>query len=183
MGRAATAWSRFTAWRRRRPFVGGVLTVLAGIEMFFSGQLDIGKIHVQVGIEGLQATIIPIILVVLGILAMSMPVHRVFYGIISLVVSVYSLIGVNLGGFFIGMLLGSVGGILIVSWMPKKAATAHTHAAREDAAADTDASAGATMRDDAALENSEATGDAPLSATIDSDDSSAEPPPLVQRRH
>jgi hypothetical protein len=51
---------------------------------------------------------------------MIMPQHRIFYGVIALVVAVYSLIGVNLGGFFIGMLLGSVGGILIVSWMPKK---------------------------------------------------------------
>jgi hypothetical protein len=36
---------------------------------------------------------------------------------------VYSLVGVNLGGFFVGMLLGSVGGILIVSWMPKTRST------------------------------------------------------------
>jgi hypothetical protein len=117
---AAERRSAFGAWYRQRPFVGGVLTVLAGVEMFFSGQLDIGKIHVQVGIEGMQATIIPVVLVVLGILAVLMPVHRIFYGVISLVVSVYSLIGVNLGGFFIGMLLGAVGGVMIVSWMPKK---------------------------------------------------------------
>lgn len=87
--------------------------------MFFSGQLDIGKIHVQVGIEGLQATIIPVLMVLLGILAILMPVHRIFYGVIVLVLSVYSLVGVNLGGFFIGMLLGAVGGILIVAWMPR----------------------------------------------------------------
>ncbi|MGO4593171.1 DUF6114 domain-containing protein [Leifsonia sp. 2TAF2] len=111
---------RFRAWRRGRPFVGGVLTALGGIEMFFSGQLDIGKIHVQLGIEGLQATIIPILLVLLGILVIAMPAHRIFYGVIALAVAVYSLVGVNLGGFFIGMLLSSVGGILTVAWMPKK---------------------------------------------------------------
>ncbi len=116
---SVTHVSGFAAWRRERPFLGGVLTVVAGFELFFSGQLDIGKIHVQLGIEGLQATVVPILLVVLGILAITMPVHRIFYGVISLVVSVYSLIGVNLGGFFIGMLLGSIGGILTVSWMPK----------------------------------------------------------------
>jgi hypothetical protein len=113
---------RLHAWMRRRPFVGSVLTILAGVEMFFSGQLDVGHIHVQVGIEGFQATIIPIVLVLLGLLAMLMPEHRVFYGVISLVVAVYSLIGVNLGGFIVGMILASVGGILIVSWMPKKVA-------------------------------------------------------------
>jgi hypothetical protein len=114
-----SSWLRFKAWRSERPFVGGLLTVLAGIELFFSGQLDIGKIHVQLGIEGLQATIIPVVLVLLGILAVVMPVHRIFYGVIALAVSVYSLIGVNLGGFFIGMLLGAVGGILTVAWIPK----------------------------------------------------------------
>jgi hypothetical protein len=129
----------FRAWSRQRPFVGGLLTVLAGIEMFFSGQLDIGKIHVQVGIEGMQATIIPILLVVLGILAVLMPVHRIFYGVISLVVAVYSLIGVNLGGFFVGMLLGAVGGILVVSWMPKKV-DAEPGSHEDSVAEDTDGS-------------------------------------------
>ena len=114
--------AEFCAWSIRRPFVGGALVILAGVEMFFSGQLDIGHIHVQVGIEGFQATVIPIGLVLLGLLAMLMPAHRIFYGIIALVLAVYSLIGVNLGGFFVGMLLGAVGGVLIVSWMPKRIA-------------------------------------------------------------
>ena len=119
MRRLSQTRSGFASWRRDRPFAGGVLTVLAGIELFFSGQLDIGNIHVQLGIEGFQATIIPVLLVVLGMLAVLMPVHRIFYGVISLAVSVYSLIGVNLGGFLVGMLLGAVGGVLIVSWMPR----------------------------------------------------------------
>ncbi|WP_219732666.1 DUF6114 domain-containing protein [Leifsonia shinshuensis] len=113
-----SAWQRFRAWRRSRPFVGGLLTALGGIEMFFSGQLDIGRIHVQLGIEGLQATIIPVLLLLLGVLAVAMPAHRVFYGVIALAIAVYSLVGVNLGGFFIGMLLSTVGGILTVAWMP-----------------------------------------------------------------
>jgi hypothetical protein len=113
--------SGFRAWRAGRPFTGAVLTMIAGIELFFSGQLDLGNIHVSVGIAGLQSTVIPVIMVTLGILTIFMPQHRIFYGVISLVVSVYSLIGLNLGGFFIGMILGAVGGILAVSWMPKKA--------------------------------------------------------------
>ena len=118
--RSGSRRARFRSWRRSRPFVGGLLTALGGIELFFSGQLDIGKIHVQLGIEGLQATIIPIVLVLLGILVVAMPAHHVFYGVIALAVAVYSLVGVNLGGFFVGMLLASVGGVLTVAWMPKK---------------------------------------------------------------
>ncbi len=113
-----TARQRFRAWRRARPFTGGLLTALGGIEMFFSGQLDIGRIHVQLGIEGLQATIIPVLLLLLGVLVIAMPAHRIFYGVIALAIAVYSLVGVNLGGFFIGMLLSTVGGVLAVAWMP-----------------------------------------------------------------
>ncbi|WP_223691344.1 DUF6114 domain-containing protein [Leifsonia poae] len=119
MGATQTRRQAFAAWSRRRPFVGGLLTALAGVEMFFSGQLDIGNIHVQLGIEGLQATIIPVLLVVLGIQAIAMPTHHIFYGVIALVIAVYSLVGVNLGGFLVGMLLGAVGGILTVAWLPK----------------------------------------------------------------
>ncbi len=115
------AESAFRRWRRSRPFIGGVLLMISGIEMFFSGQLDFGELHIQLGIEGLQATIIPILLVLLGILAITMPAHHVFYGVIALAVALYSLVGVNLGGFIIGMLLGCIGGILVVAWMPKRA--------------------------------------------------------------
>ena len=114
---AFAAPGRFRAWRRQRPFIGGILVALGGIEMFFSGQLDIGHLHVQLGIEGLQATIIPVVLLLLGILAITMPAHHVFYGVIALAVALYSLIGVNLGGFLIGMLLSVVGGVLVVAWM------------------------------------------------------------------
>ncbi|WP_181445596.1 DUF6114 domain-containing protein [Gryllotalpicola protaetiae] len=117
-----TRRAAFTRWRTERPFWGAVLIALGGIEEFFSGQLDIGKIHVQLGLEGLQAAVIPAVLVLLAVLILLMPVHRIFYGIIALLLSLYSLIGVNLGGFIIGMLLSSVGGVLAVAWMPRKQA-------------------------------------------------------------
>lgn len=110
-------WIRFRAWRRQRPFAGGLLLILAGVEMFLSTQLDLGNIRVQMGIEGFQATLIPIILAMLGVLVMAMPAHHVFYGVIALVVALYSIVGVNLGGFFVGMLLGAVGGVLAVAWL------------------------------------------------------------------
>lgn len=48
---------------------------------------------------------------------MAMPVHHVFYGILALIIAVYSLVGVNLGGFILGMLLASIGAVLVVAWM------------------------------------------------------------------
>ena len=57
----------FRSWSRRRPLIGGILTVLAGAEMFLSSQLDIGHLHVQLGIEGFQATVIPLVLILLAL--------------------------------------------------------------------------------------------------------------------
>lgn len=116
----STPWARFRAWSRTRPFVGGLLVVLGGFELFFSGQLDVGNIRLQFGVEGLQATVIPVALVALGVLAVCSPAQRVFYGIVALALAVYSLIGVNLGGFVLGMLLAAVGGVLVVAWMPRR---------------------------------------------------------------
>lgn len=109
--------------------------------MFLSSQLDLGNMHIQVGIEGLQATILPILLVLLGLLSILMPAQRIFYGVLILVIAVYSLVGVNLGGFFIGMLLGMVGGVMVVSWMPRRrAGGARARHAGDGDAADADAS-------------------------------------------
>ena len=125
----------FREWRRQRPFVGSLLILLAGVEMFFSTQLDLGNMHIQLGVEGFQATIIPLGFVLLAVLIAVMPQHRIFYGVIALALSIYSIIGVNLGGFLIGMLLSAVGGILAVSWAPRQTTSSDSDATEEDAAA------------------------------------------------
>ena len=139
---SATSTATFRDWRRQRPFVGSLLILLAGVETFFSTQLDIGKLHIQMGVEGFQATIIPIGFVLLAVLIAVMPQHRIFYGVIALALSIYSIIGVNLGGFLIGMLLSAVGGILVVSWAPP------TRAPQEASSATT--TSGAAETEDAA---------------------------------
>ncbi|GAB3404890.1 hypothetical protein GCM10027515_17520 [Schumannella luteola] len=144
----------FRAWRSRRPFLGTILTMLGGVELFFSGQLDLGRIHVSLGIEGLQATVIPLALVLLGVLTLLMPAHRIFYGVIGLALALYSIVGVNLGGFLVGMLLAVVGGIMTVAWSPKdaqrKAAAKRARRARS-AAAQTAADAAGDSADEASV--------------------------------
>ncbi|MEV0892292.1 DUF6114 domain-containing protein [Promicromonospora sp. NPDC050262] len=129
-------WRRdFRPWRRQRPFVGGVLVVLAGLEMLLSGPIKLDQLGMNVvlrfGVEGAQATILPLALVLLGILVIAQPVHRIFYGVIALAISVYSIAGVNLGGWIIGFLLGVVGGIIVVSWAPEAAEAGTAEAADE----------------------------------------------------
>jgi hypothetical protein len=114
--RAASRRERFAAWRRGRPFWGAALTIVAGVVLWFSGRLQFDTFEFQLGIEGAQSTILPIGIVVLGALVLAQPHFHLFYGILTLVVAVYSLLGVNLGGFGIGMVLGVVGGVTVVSW-------------------------------------------------------------------
>lgn len=116
--RIHTAWRAFGRWRHTRPFWGGLMILIAGLEIVASTQLSLGNLQIRFGLEGLQAIVIPVILITAGLLIWFMPVHRVFYGVIALVVALYSLVGVNLGGFFIGMLLGIVGGSLAIAWSP-----------------------------------------------------------------
>lgn len=127
---------RAPAWFRSRPVIGGAVAVLGAVAMLLSTQLDLGNIRVHVGIEGMQATILPIIIALAGILAVAMPAHRIFYGVIVLVGSVYSLVAVNLGGFFVGFLLGCVGGVMVVSWAPRRVAPVEDADAAPDAPAE-----------------------------------------------
>jgi hypothetical protein len=49
------------------------------------------------------------------------PQQRTLAGLIAVIFSVGSFISTNLGGFFIGMLLGILGGAMGFSWAPLKA--------------------------------------------------------------
>lgn len=138
--RLAAARRAFGPWRKERPFVGCVLVILAGLELLLSGPIDIGaladsvgakgvpNLQLGIGIEGVQATVLPLALILLGVLSMVQPVHRVFYGVVILAISVYTLSGVNLGGWIVGFLLGVIGGIVIVSWSPSDDAGARAGA-------------------------------------------------------
>jgi hypothetical protein len=117
------AWRAFSRWRRSRPFWGGLITLLAGLEYYFSVHLKPTNLTVSFGQQGFLAWLIPLILVACALLAWFTPAQRIFYGIVTAAAAVYGLIGLNLGGFFIGLLLGMVGGALIASWAPLQPAT------------------------------------------------------------
>jgi hypothetical protein len=118
MEASVTVWQRFRAWRRSRPFWGGVLTVLAGLELVGSMNLELAGGHISIGQEGFPAYLVAFTLIIAGPLAWAMPAQRHFYGLVACFVALYSLVGVNLGGFLAGMLLGIAGGGLIFAWTP-----------------------------------------------------------------
>ncbi|MEU8087160.1 DUF6114 domain-containing protein [Micromonospora sp. NPDC049101] len=117
-GGPAQAWRHFRRWRRSRPFTGGLLTALAGLEMFASTRMTLNGLSFHSGASGLLSLLIPVILVTCGLLLWFTPAQRLFYSIVAAVTAVYSLIGLNLGGFFVGLLLGIVGSALAFAWTP-----------------------------------------------------------------
>lgn len=109
---------RFRRWRRGRPFWGGVFLILGGVQLFLSTQLSPMDVEISFGPQGFLAIILPLALLLCGLLLWVTPQHRYFYSVIGTVTAVYSLLGLNLGGWFLGMLLGIIGGALGFSWTP-----------------------------------------------------------------
>ncbi|MFG1678447.1 DUF6114 domain-containing protein [Micromonospora sp. NPDC049282] len=119
-GRLGQAWRGFRRWRRARPFWGGLFTALAGLEIFATTQMSLNGLTFQMGPTGFLSWLVPTILVTCGMLLWFSPAQRMFYAVVAAVTALYSLIGVNLGGFFIGLLLGMVGSALGFAWVPRK---------------------------------------------------------------
>ncbi|GAB1640318.1 DUF6114 domain-containing protein [Krasilnikovia sp. MM14-A1259] len=128
----ASKRERFRAWRRRRPFWGGLLLMLAGLELFFSANQTIGDMQVHIGPTGFLSYLLPAMLLLCGLLVWFTPGQRLFYGILGLLTALYSLIGLNLGGFFVGMILGILGGALTLAWAPRRPVPAVTDGTTPD---------------------------------------------------
>lgn len=117
-GGTAQAWQTFRRWQRSRPFWGGLFIALAGVAMFASTRMTINGLSFHSGATGLLSLLIPVILVTCALLLWLSPAQRLFYSVVAAVTTVYSLIGLNLGGFFVGLLLGIVGSALAFAWTP-----------------------------------------------------------------
>ena len=113
----------FRRWRRTCPFWGGFLLLLAGIELLLiplSGIFIHGavKLVVYIGIGGVFGVLLGVLLIACGLLLWLNPAHRTFYAIAGVLLAVLSFIASNFGGFFIGMLLGIIGGSMGFGWTP-----------------------------------------------------------------
>ena len=121
--RGSQARAAFRRWRHSRPFWGGLLLVLAGLELLalpLTGVLVKGQIKlvIYIGIGGVFGVLIGILLIAAGVVLWVNPMHRVFYGIAGIVLGIISFPASNLGGFVLGMLLAIIGGALAFAWVP-----------------------------------------------------------------
>jgi Family of unknown function (DUF6114) len=108
----------FRAWRRTRPFWGGLLVFLGGLEILSTTVVSLGPtLRVGLGgVDGFLGTLIAAVLALCGLLLWFTPAQRVFYSIVAVLLALATFNTINYGGFFIGMLLGIIGGALAFAW-------------------------------------------------------------------
>ncbi|USQ84077.1 DUF6114 domain-containing protein [Streptomyces phaeoluteigriseus] len=109
--------NRFRRWTASRPFPGGLLLVLGGVEILVTMKAPLPVI-LRVGMQGLAGYLLPTLMVLIGLLILFNPTQRLFYSIIGVLLSLGTWPTSNLGGFLVGLLLGVVGSCLTFGWLP-----------------------------------------------------------------
>lgn len=103
--------------------IGGVFILLAGLVLMAIGAwLDflLGVTGLTFGLPvttlGILGLVLGLVIIVLGVMLLMKPEMHLVFGVLILVLSLVSVI--SLGGFFIGLILGLVGGILGIVFKP-----------------------------------------------------------------
>ncbi|MFJ8629397.1 DUF6114 domain-containing protein [Streptomyces sp. NPDC093568] len=109
--------SAFRQWRADRPFWGGLLLALGGAWILLTMKASL-KVVLHVGMQGLAGYLLPTLMVLLGLLILFNPAQRLFYSITGVLISLGTWPTSNLGGFFVGLLLGVTGSCLTFGWLP-----------------------------------------------------------------
>jgi len=115
----AAVWQWFTAFRRTRPFWGGLWMMLGGWTIM---SLTVAPIVVTLsaGASGVAGYVLGGGMIVLGLMAWFAPSQRLVAGLIGGIFAVAAFVASNLGGFLLGTLLGVVGAAMVFGWGPKK---------------------------------------------------------------
>ncbi|MER5709829.1 DUF6114 domain-containing protein [Streptomyces sp. NPDC002122] len=116
--RLSSAYAWFRAFRRTRPFWGGVWLIAGGWTVLkFS--LSSLQLIVSTGFGGVAGYLVGGGMILCGLIPIALPGQRYTFGIIGAVLAVVSLVVSNLGGFLLGMTLGILGGSMTVGWGAK----------------------------------------------------------------
>ena len=70
------------------------------------------------GLMGVLGVVFGIIVIVSAVMLNSRPNEHTTWGILIVVFSVASLFGSMMGGFGVGVVLGTIGGVLALTWKP-----------------------------------------------------------------
>jgi len=114
----------FAEWRAERPFWPGVVTILGGIaiawpalQFVFTASLIESRSAVTLGIP------LGALVVFTGVTAIVRPKRTSTLGVVGIVLSAFSFLIVFGGAFFLGLILGGAGGVLLFAWEPPAGTT------------------------------------------------------------
>ncbi len=105
----------FRQWRRTRPFWAGLLCLIGGALMAY-GPLSVFRYVLVAGTVIWPGILMGLLVCAMGLFMWFTPQFRQIVGVLAAIFSVISLVTSNLGGFVIGMLLGSLGGAMGFAW-------------------------------------------------------------------
>jgi hypothetical protein len=115
--RSARAW--FRAFRRTRPFWGGVWTIAAGLWIVRAMSFDVG-LALSGGWSTSAGYVMGGGLVLFGLVAWFAPHYRALAGFVAFLVALGAFPAANLGGYLVGSVVGVVGSSMIWAWGEKK---------------------------------------------------------------
>jgi Family of unknown function (DUF6114) len=109
--------SRFRAWRRTRPFWGGLWCLLGGA-VIAAGPATAVKVLLIAGSTVWLGILMGVLVGAMGLFLWFTPHLRQLAGILAVLFAMVSLLTSDYGGFVIGLLLGTVGGAMGFAWGP-----------------------------------------------------------------
>lgn len=113
------AWRWFRAFRRTRPFWGGLWTLLGGV--WIVNAMNFGfEVAVTGGWNYAAGYILGGGMALFGLVAWVAPHYRTLVGILAFLFALAAFVSANLGGYLVGTVLGIIGGSMIWAWGEKK---------------------------------------------------------------
>jgi len=112
---------KFRAWRRTRPFWGGLLAMIAGVPILYFPYAHLSLNGMTIAMSttaGAGSLVIGLLMIALGLTGWFQPIVRIFCGVATTILALVSIPVANLGGFGMGLILGLIGGGLLCSWAP-----------------------------------------------------------------
>ena len=114
----------FRAFRRTRPFWGGLWTMVAGAEIIKAMSFEIG-LALTGGWSYSAGYVMGGGLILFGLVAWFAPHYRGLAGVLAFLIALGAFPTANLGGYLFGSVVGVVGASMIWSWGPKKPSKRH----------------------------------------------------------
>lgn len=112
-GAGAVRW--FRAYRRTRPFWGGLWLILGGLVVIKLNSYPMGM-ALAGGFNRSAGYILGGSMVLFGLVAWVSPMYARLVGLLGVLMAMAAFVGSNLGGLLLGTVLGIIGGSMIWGW-------------------------------------------------------------------